>query len=1640
MANKSGKQKTMAFRPQAQMLSANLSNATFGFLPAGGSKGKSPAFPSTSVHVQPDLDLISGFAFLSFATLGQLETHIEHNEPAKFACVSVDVGQKRKAESSIKPKGNSSELYCPPNKKKVVSSKKKTAKKTSGPLTSDLAAKPKESTLLCIDKDGRERFQAVETDVCGRGSELLHQSPNADLEISLLCSETVDSGDEEEILQQEGRETSMNAFGSRDAWGGFAASFSTHVNDDVGVVEGSAMTSDSKPKKKKKKKKSQHCDQTSQTKFRIKKKKKPVTVVQDLEGSRNMAVDELKTGKISDTAFQDVDNLSFKDGELGDDKKAQTNTSLSRPKFERTKCARTSIYQVPNRGSYFKSRILGSGLSSSSNNSAVELPQMKNDDKSSLDGCMLNSSDREIDIGDDTRSVSMLSDFSDHSSDIEFFDPNSCFLLNSKIDKVEKEEFQEGEEIVDVDVETVGKEAKKNFLVVSGVEAGHFSYHPGMTKEGTIDTSIQAYPNEIDIFLQCARMQEGHMIKIINPDDSYELHSHFTQKSGRDPNTVKATRSATERKRRHHLGDLFRDLKVEVFTDIYESDLYFSKQAILSKAIDTLEELKKELSDLTNAKVQMLKQNKALKEKRNTLMFGKVSVDVDDAKVGAILKDLNIDVDDVHEECLNDSAPQEKEDATINKESGSESNVVVVEPSAKGRPRVNKNILPPWLLKPGLKGKDDLSKSTANVARKSGPQCVPETPKAIQTGTSSTQSSPSERAFNVSCGVQTLAVESGSSKSSGLENSTLAQMLLGNNEVKSAPLTEGLKPSLTENSSKVLHTVTSTSSQGESTAKITVLPVEGKTQEIQNDSSKSCGSKTSPQSQPLLTDNITLKNTSVGQQLSQEVPKPSLVKILPKPAILHLNPTQQKAFMESLGQIKQPSSDKIICNLSRLSTQPSTSTPSRICIIRSGQLMKSLDSKNVMHIKLTNDTLKNLDTGGNSAGTASVTSTVTQPSSDMKTDPGVNSVGKAPDPRVSSSTAHIPSVAGAQKPVVPNSAAQIFTVAGGQKPIHIVPTSTTRFLSVAGGQKPVVLTSTPQISLLPGAQKPVIVLTSAPQNILSVGGSQKPIVLTSTPQIPSVPGSQKPVMLTSSAQSIPSVAGGQKRIVTTSTPQVVSVVGGDLKPEVRSAVTQLPQKHSERTVLLSKIPLTTTKSTPKVVFSGPQLNLIPATGLVQGLPSTSQASADVALRALASLNQLQANKPAPPLTGTVTDPLVPNENPVAGCLIGLKNVVMKVGSAESEVQSTTPQQAHPIISVGASLKAATTSQTSVTLSSSHALKEKCGVPSLCSTVSASPVTSLSSSMLLAVSVPSSTALNTSFTMSPAISVPSSTSPEISVPSRMVPIISVPLSTTPSISIPSTVISVPSSTSLNTSFTMSSAISVPSSTSPGTSVPSAVLPVISVPTSTSLNTSFTMSTVSNPVSSSGTSIGCDLDTIVPPLIDPCLDPFNFIPEQLAAPTPTVSSELSSSLQVEKESGSTESLSLGLDVFKPETSSSSTVLTQEMLKIPGIQQNPGVSSMLLNPPELPLADVFPDLAEIDTLAMDTVIATEPSCNANKEIPDGSGLIGSGSLVGSEKKSSLPTYSLRSSSVDANKLTSPLKVAVKDFKKGEPYQFKP
>lgn len=108
-------------------------------------------------------------------------------------------------------------------------------------------------------------------------------------------------------------------------------------------------------------------------------------------------------------------------------------------------------------------------------------------EKNFLDGCIFYGSDR-----DDEVSVSVLFDLSDYFFDIEMFtDRCGCFLLNNKIDKVEKEEIEKREIVdVDVDVEIVGKEMRKNFFVVSGIEVGYFSYYFDMIKDGIIDIFI----------------------------------------------------------------------------------------------------------------------------------------------------------------------------------------------------------------------------------------------------------------------------------------------------------------------------------------------------------------------------------------------------------------------------------------------------------------------------------------------------------------------------------------------------------------------------------------------------------------------------------------------------------------------------------------------------------------------------------------------------------------------------------------------------------------------------------------------------------------------------------------------------------------------------------------------------------------------------------------------------------------------------------------------------------------------------------------------------------------------------------------------------------------------------------------------
>ena len=1304
-----------------QILDANLTNATFGFLPAVGWKGKSPASVSRRVDLKPDLDLLGGFAFLSFESLDELETHIEHNE-TNSAAISVNVGQKGKAEGSGKRHGDNCGLFVPPSKKKAAKTSKKKPPKQISTLTTASGTKAKHNSPADdlikskVDKvslvgtilgDG-ELSQSTPIDISASGSELNAQSsPNVFSEISLLCSETVDLGDDEdsarEIFKKPEKAVVYRGDGHLDMC---AAQF----NQSESAVEGIGTSTDPVPKKKKKKKrKNEHCDQTSQTKFRIKKKKKSEPKARASEKTPNMLLDQLENDEFPDLQFQDVKNLQSKCDGDEDDKNTLAKSLSSKPKIENAACARTSVYHGCSRDGSFKTKLLtsesagGEHLIDLTCNTSSELSQAKMTEKNSLDGCTPHSSDR-----DDETSVSVLSDLSDHSSDIEMStDRCGCFLLNNKIEKVEKEETEK-REIVDVDVETVGKEMRKNFLVVSGIEAGHFSYHPDMTKDGTIDTSIQALPNEIDIFLQCAKMQEGELIKIINPDDSDELHSHFTQKNGRNPDTSnkKATRSATERKRRHHLGDLFNDMKLEVFTDLVEADLYFSKQSILSKGISTIEELEKESKELSNKKRQLLKTHKTLKEKRNLLMFGKESIDVDSAKVEAIFQRLDIQVDDEEpsktEENLNSS-----QDVVVDVPSELKP---AVEPSVKGRPRAKKTLLSPWVSnnKPALKSKDDQNTIDVNLVKKATTPSLSDTSKELLGTTTSSQTLPSLNITNVSCGVQT--------------------------------------------------------------------------QEASSTCLKSFTSGHPPLSQSLPPDNSTTKSKPLNESASQEGPKANLVKILPKPAtILQLNPTQHRAIIDTLGQVKQPSSDKIICNLSRLSTTQNPSSPSSICIIRSGPLMKSLDSKNVTHLKITNDALKNVDNGSGSTSSTAPTSSLSQ---------------------------------------------QVL--------------------------------NTPATARVPG------------------------FVTLGVAKMPETPG-------TSSGQT--------------------------------------SKQYSKNTVLqVSQIPLKSTStpisSTAKLIFAGKPLGTLASTSTTEMAQSTVQTNADITLRALASLSQLQANRP--PIAGTETKPVAVNENPVAGILSGLKNVVMKVVPSQPEMQSTTSVlPTLPTASI-TTIKGAT---------SSH--------------------------------------------------VAASSQGNIPVQPRKF----------------------------------------------------SVIPIISVPSS-SLNSSFTASSFNQPLSSSGTNSKAVTST---PLIKTCLDPFNLVPRELASsnspiclepdlPSASVDLETDISNQLDNLTSSESPSPISDDIFKEEPSTSSTVLTQEMLKIPGIEQRPDV-------PLAKLPEVFENLADLDKTT-DAAKSPKPWCGVEERKPEGSVVCNLPSLShGAELQTDTPTLSLRSSTIGAKKSTSPLKVEIKDFRKGKP-----
>lgn len=200
---------------------------------------------------------------------------------------------------------------------------------------------------------------------------------------------------------------------------------------------------------------------------------------------------------------------------------------------------------------------------------------------------------------------------------------------------------------MEVDVESVDKSVSKNFIVVSGIKetpnspVGHFSFHPHLTCSGTVDTSIQTYASEIEVFVKCAMLQHGEIIK---DKDEFEGIRYVN-----NPDGLRVVRSLTERKRRTFLGQMFTNLKTEVFTDLVDKELYFSKQTILTKAYATVEELVKQNEEFTAMKARLQDRSRELRTRLNHLVFGETAKPyqvVDTEKLGSVLKHLDIEVEE----------------------------------------------------------------------------------------------------------------------------------------------------------------------------------------------------------------------------------------------------------------------------------------------------------------------------------------------------------------------------------------------------------------------------------------------------------------------------------------------------------------------------------------------------------------------------------------------------------------------------------------------------------------------------------------------------------------------------------------------------------------------------------------------------------------------------------------------------------------------------------------------------------------------------------------------------------------------------------------------------------------------------------
>ena len=648
------KRKSLTFSSKLQVHNADtagLSGCSYGH-----SKKTSPKQASeTPFDVQPDLDLVSGFAFLSFASLAELESHLAANE-IKTTTLSLSVGQKRKSTIGI-----SSERFSPED---VSRSAKNKAKKPK----SKQEKQPSESEVEFSKSKPSKRPKL----------NLKYSDPPT--EITSFTSEEKYTNIFEKISSRED-----NFVPDRSEVSNLSV---TRASDTSGKREGSYLENVMRPaiKKPGSDKKKKDISQTSscQTGFRIKKKTKQTggthatnisnkvdkKAVKSLECSEDMLLcTENLTGfdKLEadvQPCSKNVRNISERKEESRKLKRSQSQVDVQkrnkkpvkRPKIEKIEwCARSGgfhslqKYRLLNKkdcdpsvtfknGQQYKTIVkfwktenekvilfkeenvsnaeTGGPDSSWKSESEEGSPNLTHktveNSESELDLVFLNKSDIDSSIADDS--------FEDYSgSDIELSESQESRdkdrMLGSTLLTMTQASDEE-----DVDVLEVGeKDELKSYLVVNNVShgvcdgpVGHFSRHPEATLEGTVDVAIQAYATEIEVYMKYALMQRGRIVKIITPDIDDSSGVAPISKCLRDPDKVKSVRSFTERKRRHTIGHLFNGIKSQIFSNDGDSEMYISKQTILDKAILMIVTLQRDCIALCKRKVELKKKNEQL--------------------------------------------------------------------------------------------------------------------------------------------------------------------------------------------------------------------------------------------------------------------------------------------------------------------------------------------------------------------------------------------------------------------------------------------------------------------------------------------------------------------------------------------------------------------------------------------------------------------------------------------------------------------------------------------------------------------------------------------------------------------------------------------------------------------------------------------------------------------------------------------------------------------------------------------------------------------------------------------------------------------------------------------------------------------